>query len=172
MSDMPASSRKMLPAVPPPLVACSDVPRRTVLLGASQAYGAQVGAPLLALLSGLLLVFTAAWGLLQTPAKYLPLTLVPSPRRLKRAVTPVSKGDEEKPQRPVAMVVVDPFSTGAVLAQMISDRGYQVVRVVSASFSEEIMHMLPAACSNLSFAATIQVTTNYPWHSTRASRPG
>lgn len=59
--------------------------------------------------------------------------------------------------RPAVVVVVDPFSTGAVLAQMVADRGYQVVRVVSGDVSEELLHMLPAACRNLSFAATIQV---------------
>ncbi len=143
----------------------------------TQVFGAHVGAPLLALLSAVLLFFTAAWGLLKSP-KYLPLTL--SPRRSKALAKPANnqpnararegrkaeaEEEEETPQgqsytkRPQAMVVVDPFSTGAVLAQMISDRGYQVVRIVSADFSDEIMHMLPAACSNLSFAATIQVNT-------------
>lgn len=56
-----------------------------------------------------------------------------------------------------AIVVVDPYSSGGVLARLIVDRGYQVVRVLSQSSQLMVDQSLPAACQGLEFAATIQV---------------
>jgi len=41
---------------------------------------------------------------------------------------------------------------------MARDRGYAVIRVLSTTFSDEVLAMLPAACKDLQFAASIQHT--------------
>ena len=40
---------------------------------------------------------------------------------------------------------------------MFMDRDYAVIRVLSTQFSDEILALLPAACKDLRFAASIQV---------------
>lgn len=40
--------------------------------------------------------------------------------------------------------------------QMARDRGYAVIRVLSTTFSEDVLALLPAACKDLQFAASIQ----------------
>jgi hypothetical protein len=81
-------------------------------------------------------------------------------------------------------VVVDPFSTGALLSKLIQvgrcsrcgewhavlftrlprsnlqDRGYHVIRVCSSGVSEELLSLVPESCKGLSFVATIQHTTD------------
>lgn len=121
--------------------------------GGWQVYGPS-GAPWLASVLAMAVALTAAWGFLKSAKE---------PQKLgeqgheELVVRPKKSAAHGSQPRPAAVVVVDPFSTGAVLAQMVADRGYQVVRVVSGDVSEELLHMLPAACRNLSFAATIQV---------------
>jgi len=41
---------------------------------------------------------------------------------------------------------------------MARDRGYAIIRVLSTTFSDEVLAMLPAACKDLQFAASIQHT--------------
>lgn len=53
---------------------------------------------------------------------------------------------------------------------MIQDEGLAVVRVLSTDFSDEVLSLVPAACKNLQFSASIQVHTHTrPW-STRVRR--
>lgn len=55
-----------------------------------------------------------------------------------------------------AVIVVDPLSSGAVLAQMLMERHYSVIRVLSTHFPEDVLKLLPASCKDLVFAASIQ----------------
>lgn len=57
--------------------------------------------------------------------------------------------------RPKAMVVVDPYSSGGVLARKVYDRGYHVIRVLSRSSQLMADQSLPAVCNGLDFAATV-----------------
>lgn len=41
---------------------------------------------------------------------------------------------------------------------MIQDQGLAVVRVLSTDFSDEVLSLVPAACKDLQFSASIQVT--------------
>jgi len=56
-----------------------------------------------------------------------------------------------------AVVVVDPYSSGGVLARLAHDEGYRVVRVLSCSSQRMADQSLPAACKSLAFAATVVV---------------
>lgn len=60
--------------------------------------------------------------------------------------------------RPKAMVVVDPYSSGGVLARKVYDRGYHVIRVLSRSSQLMADQSLPAVCNGLDFAATVMVS--------------
>lgn len=56
---------------------------------------------------------------------------------------------------PGAIAVVDPFSTGAVLAASISAAGYQCVRILSV-WDSPIANMVLDELKKLEFCATIQ----------------
>lgn len=57
---------------------------------------------------------------------------------------------------PQAVVVVDPFSTGAVLAEKASARGFTVVRVFSDEYPEKLLKsVVPEGCT-AKYAATVQ----------------
>ena len=60
------------------------------------------------------------------------------------------------------MVIVDPLSTGGRLAAMAASRGYEVVRLMSQAFPEELLAMLPAGCEQLQYAATLQYCEEDP----------
>jgi hypothetical protein len=72
---------------------------------------------------------------------------------------------EPKPKTPPtgapAVVIVDPYSSGGVLARLAYDEGYLVVRVLSCSSQRMADQSLPAACKGLPFAATVVVRSAF-----------
>jgi biotin carboxylase len=66
------------------------------------------------------------------------------------SATSCSKGKQR------AAVIVDPMSTGAVLAQHLVSRGYLCVRVLSQEYPAEVLAMVPPGCAGLEYHATIQ----------------
>lgn len=69
---------------------------------------------------------------------------------------PLSKARSTAPDgRADAIVVVDPLSSGATLADMAQKRGFLIIRVLSHAFSSELMACLPAGCAALRWHATV-----------------
>ena len=58
-----------------------------------------------------------------------------------------------------AVVVVDPISSGAVLALLVKQWGYVCIAVYSAGFSEELLNLIPKKCkeNGLKFDHVVQV---------------
>jgi hypothetical protein len=58
-----------------------------------------------------------------------------------------------------AVIVVDPVSTGAMVALLAKRRGYKVVAVYSAGLTNEVLSMIPKPCrdAGLTFDFTVKV---------------
>jgi len=54
------------------------------------------------------------------------------------------------------LVVVDPYSTGCMIAQEISKRGYRVLALWTKGFSEEMKTHIPVSCRDLRYHAHVQ----------------
>jgi len=64
-----------------------------------------------------------------------------------------------------AVVVVDPISSGAVLALMVKQWGYVCIAVYSAGFSDELLNLIPKKCkeNGLKFDHVVQVMIVFPF---------
>ena len=58
-------------------------------------------------------------------------------------------------QQEIALVV-DPYSTGCLVAQEIQKRGYLLVAIWTIGFSEEMKTHVPAACGRMDYFAEIE----------------
>lgn len=74
-------------------------------------------------------------------------TALPSPSST--TTTQLEHGDE-------VVVIVDPYSTGCLVAQEIHRRGYQILRLWSAGFSEDMKLHVPLQCEHLTYLATME----------------
>lgn len=63
--------------------------------------------------------------------------------------------------KPDAVVIVDPLSTGALLAEMAARRGFQIVRVMSQAFPPELMAIVPGGVG-LDWRATLRYDAARP----------
>ncbi|KAJ8599403.1 hypothetical protein CTAYLR_009705 [Chrysophaeum taylorii] len=67
------------------------------------------------------------------------------------------------------IVIVDPLSSGALLAAMAAERGLGLVRVLSKAFPEEFMRIVPTGCSGtLEWLATLEFDDQSPEATARA----
>jgi len=57
-------------------------------------------------------------------------------------------------ERPKAIVVVDPLSTGLLLAKLLSDRGYAVICVMSRKFDKDMLEFVPHNIGKVEFERT------------------
>ena len=57
---------------------------------------------------------------------------------------------------PPCIVVVDPFSSGMMLARLLQDRGYAVIRVYSSKFPDEVLDTVPKNIEPVTWHASIQ----------------
>mmetsp|Transcript_11395 Transcript_11395/g.35088 ORF Transcript_11395/g.35088 Transcript_11395/m.35088 type:complete len:516 (-) Transcript_11395:71-1618(-) len=88
-----------------------------------------------------------------------------------RAFLPLAKARSTAPDgRSDAIVVVDPLSSGATLADLAQKRGFLIVRVLSRAFSDELMACLPAGCSALRWHATVAWDADHPEKAVEALR--
>jgi len=58
------------------------------------------------------------------------------------------------------IVVVDPYSTGCVIAQEMTRRGYQILAVWTFGFAEEMKKHVPLACAGLEYYAVVEEIEN------------
>mmetsp|Transcript_32066 Transcript_32066/g.65415 ORF Transcript_32066/g.65415 Transcript_32066/m.65415 type:complete len:694 (+) Transcript_32066:419-2500(+) len=54
------------------------------------------------------------------------------------------------------ILIVDPYSTGCMVAQEISKRGYQIMAIWTKSFSDEMKTHVPVSCKDLTYLAQVQ----------------
>ena len=53
-------------------------------------------------------------------------------------------------------VLVDPYSTGCLIAEEIAKRGYKVIALWTKGFSEDMKTHVPLSCENLNYFAEVQ----------------
>eukprot|EP00577_Skeletonema_sp_RCC1716_P023900 CAMPEP_0113434856 /NCGR_PEP_ID=MMETSP0013_2-20120614/35902_1 /TAXON_ID=2843 ORGANISM="Skeletonema costatum, Strain 1716" /NCGR_SAMPLE_ID=MMETSP0013_2 /ASSEMBLY_ACC=CAM_ASM_000158 /LENGTH=95 /DNA_ID=CAMNT_0000325065 /DNA_START=132 /DNA_END=415 /DNA_ORIENTATION=+ /assembly_acc=CAM_ASM_000158 len=54
------------------------------------------------------------------------------------------------------ILIVDPYSTGCMVAQEITKRGYQIMAIWTKGFSDEMKTHVPVSCRDLTYVDQVQ----------------